>query len=65
MLAEPFEPFNFSPADADVYQLGPFGTAAKKLEEWDLKPSTVSLDYFDRRPFEFNGKINKVSVHLK
>ena len=27
--------------------------------------STVSLDYFDRRPFEFNGKINKVAVHLK
>jgi len=21
-----------------VYQLGPFGTAAKKLQEWDLKP---------------------------
>jgi hypothetical protein len=20
------------------YQLGPFGTAAKKLKEWDLKP---------------------------
>ena len=27
--------------------------------------STVSLDYYDRRPFEFNGKINKVAVHLK
>jgi arylsulfatase len=26
--------------------------------------STVSLDYFDRRPFEFNGKIEKVSVHM-
>jgi arylsulfatase A-like enzyme len=26
--------------------------------------STVSLDYFDRRPFEFNGKIEKVSVKL-
>ena len=38
MLAEPFEPFTFSPADAAVYQLGPFGTAAKKLKEWDLKP---------------------------
>jgi hypothetical protein len=36
MLAEPFEPFTFSPAGAAVYQLGPFGTAAKKLEEWDL-----------------------------
>jgi phosphoserine phosphatase len=38
MLAEPFEPFTFSPASAAVYQLGPFGTAAKKLKEWDLKP---------------------------
>jgi len=37
MLAEPFESFTFSPAGAAVYQLGPFGTAAKKLEEWDLK----------------------------
>ena len=35
MLAEPFEPFTFSPAGAAVYQLGPFGTAAKKLKEWD------------------------------
>jgi hypothetical protein len=34
MLAEPFEPFTFSPAGAAVYQLGPFGTAAKKLKEW-------------------------------
>jgi len=38
MLAEPFSPFTFSPAGAAVYQLGPFGTAAKKLIEWDLKP---------------------------
>jgi hypothetical protein len=38
MLAEPFEPFTFSPAGAAVYQLGPFGTAAKKLKEWGLKP---------------------------
>jgi hypothetical protein len=37
MLAEPFEPFAFSPVGAAVYQLGPFGTAAKKLKEWDLK----------------------------
>jgi hypothetical protein len=28
MLAEPFEPFTFSPAGAAVFQLGPFGTAA-------------------------------------
>jgi hypothetical protein len=37
MLAEPFEPFAFSPAGAAVYQLGPYGTAAKKLKEWDLE----------------------------
>jgi hypothetical protein len=37
MRAEPFEPFTFSPAGVAVYQLGPFGTAAKKLKEWDLK----------------------------
>jgi phosphoglycolate phosphatase-like HAD superfamily hydrolase len=38
MLAEPFAPFTFSPAGAAVYQLGPFGTAAKQLKQWDLKP---------------------------
>ena len=37
MLAEPFKSFTFSPAGAAVYQLGPFGTAAKKLKSWDLK----------------------------
>ncbi len=37
MNAEPFESFSFSPAGAAVYQLGPFGTAAKKLKQWDLK----------------------------
>jgi hypothetical protein len=38
MLAEPFKTFTFSPAGAAVYQLGPFGTAAKKLKQFDLKP---------------------------
>ena len=38
LLAEPFTPFTFSPAGAAVYQLGPYGTAAKKLNEFDLKP---------------------------
>jgi hypothetical protein len=37
MHAEPFETFTFSPAGAAVYQLGQFGTAARKLHEWDLK----------------------------
>jgi hypothetical protein len=35
MLAEPFQSFTFSPAGAAVYQLGPYGTAAKKLHAWD------------------------------
>lgn len=38
MLTEPFATFSFSPAGAAVYQLGPFGTAAKLLKKWDLKP---------------------------
>jgi len=38
MLTEPFDAFTFSPAGAAVYQLGPFGTAAKKLKEWKLNP---------------------------
>ena len=38
MLAEPFENFTFSPAGAAVYQLGDYGTAAKKLHDFDLKP---------------------------
>ena len=38
MLAGPFEKFAFSPAGAAIYQLGQFGTASKKLKEWDLKP---------------------------
>ena len=37
MLAEPFAPFTFSPAGAAVYQLGQFGTAAKKLKQFNLK----------------------------
>jgi hypothetical protein len=38
LLAEPFEAFTFSPAGAAVYQLGQFGTAAKELKKFDLKP---------------------------
>jgi hypothetical protein len=38
MIAEPFENFTFSPTGAAVYQLGPYGTAAKKLKEMALKP---------------------------
>jgi hypothetical protein len=36
MLAEPFESFTFSPAGALVYQLGQFGSAAKKIKGWNL-----------------------------
>jgi hypothetical protein len=36
MLAEPFANFIFVPAGAAVFQLGPYGTAAKQLKEWDL-----------------------------
>jgi len=35
MLTEPFPPFAFAPASAAVYQLGPFGTAARPLKRWD------------------------------
>lgn len=38
LLAEPFEPFTFSPAGAAIYQLGQFGTAAKKLKQLSFKP---------------------------
>jgi hypothetical protein len=38
MLAEPFDNFTFSPAGAAVCHLGHFGTAAKKLKQFDLKP---------------------------
>jgi 2'-5' RNA ligase superfamily len=38
MLKEHFESFTFSPVGAAVYHLGHFGTAAKKLKEWDVKP---------------------------
>ena len=38
MLTEPFEPFTFSPSGAAVFQLGPYGTAARELKEWTLKP---------------------------
>ena len=38
MLAEPFDVSHFSPAGASAYQLGNFGTAQKKLKQWELKP---------------------------
>ena len=38
MLKEPFEAFTFFPIGAAVYHLGHFGTAAKELKAFDLKP---------------------------
>jgi len=38
MLTEPFEPFVFSPAGAAIFQLGPYGTAARELKKWTLNP---------------------------
>lgn len=37
MKAEPFEKFTFSPQSAAVYQLGQWGTAAKKLKDLEVK----------------------------
>lgn len=40
-------------------------TASESLDIGADLGSTVSNDYFDRRPFEFNGRIHSVKVHLK
>ena len=40
-------------------------TASETLDVGVDLGSPVSLDYFDRRPFAFNGKINSVTVELK
>ena len=40
-------------------------TASETLDVGVNLGSPVSLDYFDRRPFAFNGKINSVTVDLK
>jgi hypothetical protein len=37
MLAEPFDPFTFKLAGAAIYQLGPYGSAAKVLARWDVE----------------------------
>jgi acid phosphatase (class A) len=37
LVAQPFDEFTFSPASAAVYQLGQWGTAAKKLRELEVK----------------------------
>ena len=36
MIAEPFAAFAFAPAGAAIYQLGPFGTAARLLKQLEV-----------------------------
>ena len=40
-------------------------TASESFEVGIDLGSPVSLDYFDRRPFKFDGKIEGVEVKLK
>ena len=40
-------------------------TASESFDVGTDLGSTVSRDYFDRRPFKFNGKISQVRVELK
>jgi arylsulfatase len=40
-------------------------TASETFDVGTDLGSPVSLDYFDRRPFPFEGKINAVEVKLK
>jgi hypothetical protein len=37
LKARPFDAVSFHPAGVAIYQLGNFGTASKKLREWELK----------------------------
>jgi len=41
MIGEPFPAFSFWPAGAGVYQLGPYGTAAKRLMVWDSEGNSI------------------------
>ena len=40
-------------------------TASETLDVGADLGSPVSLDYYDRAPFKFDGKINKLTVELK
>jgi hypothetical protein len=40
-------------------------SASETLDVGKDLGSPVSFDYFDRRPFAFNGRIGAVSVDLK
>jgi hypothetical protein len=37
LKAQPFDAVSFHPVGVAIYQLGNFGTASKKLREWELK----------------------------
>jgi len=37
LKAQPFDAVSFHPAGVAIYQMGNFGTASKKLKEWELK----------------------------
>jgi len=37
LKAQPFEAVTFHPVGVAIYQLGNFGTASRKLKQWDLK----------------------------
>ena len=53
-------------AQLDVKRTVPAAfTASETLDVGVDLGSPVSLDYFDRRPFAFNGKINSVNIDLK
>jgi arylsulfatase A-like enzyme len=53
-------------AQLDVKRTVPAAfTASETLDVGVDLGSPVSLDYFDRRPFAFDGKINSVNVDLK
>jgi arylsulfatase A-like enzyme len=53
-------------AQLDVKRTVPAAfTASETLDVGVDLGSPVSLDYFDRRPFAFNGRINSVNVDLK
>lgn len=40
-------------------------TASETFDVGTDLGSPVSIDYFDRRPFQFDGKITAVNVRLK
>jgi len=40
-------------------------TASESFDVGTDLGSTVSRDYYERRPFKYNGKIEKVTVELR